>query len=767
MNKTTNKQITAKNIFLVGNPNCGKTSLFNALTGERKRVGNWPGVTVERIQGIKQTENHELVVTDLPGTYSLSPATPEEEVVLKALDDASSEIILNVVDTGNLERNLFLTTQLIELGLTPTVALNCFDSFTNAGGSIDLKKFSTLSGTMPFPTVARTGEGATTLLDHLDKIKPVKLDTCESSLKLPDLWQKATDKALKLSGNSWKKAAPYARYKALTSIINHQNTDVSKELIDIRTELAEQLSKKADRKLAPNDLACELASDRYRRIENLIKFCAIVPEKNISPAQEKLDRLLTHRFLGLPIFALLMGWVFWTTFNLGGIPMEWLESLFGWLGTSIGSVLPDGLIKALIVDGIIAGVGGVLVFLPNIIILFFWIAILEDSGYMSRAAFLMDRMMNSIGLHGRAFIPMVMGLGCNVPAVMATRIIENRGQRLLTMLLIPLITCAARLPVLVLLCGTFFSENPSLWMFLLFFFNLSIIIFLGQFTSLFFRSSGKAPFLLEMPPYRFPTVSSVFHMLSEKGMHFVEKAGTVILAGSVLIWVLSVFPREVPLSQNFDAKIAQIKTLPASDENIEKIVQLKRQRDIEQMEGRYMARLAKVVHPVMEPLGFSWRETVSLIPGFLAKEAVVSTLSVLYLPISEDLGKAMKEGGMDKLKAFVFMLFTLLYIPCIATVGVTWRESGSGTFTIFSLFVYFAIAYITSFSVLKVGNILLEADKAGTFAFHEGAIIIAIGVFAGWYLFKTFFVTISGSYCKTCASCNGCSNSKSGNCPEA
>ncbi len=746
---------TERSVFLIGNPNSGKTSLFNALTGERKRVGNWPGVTVQRIEGVIKTPDITLTVTDLPGTYSLTPATPEEEIVLRCLDEASGNIILNVVDIGNLERNLFLTTQLVELGIAPVVSLNCFDSFTAAGGSINLSKFTNLTGLNSFPTVARTGEGTAVLSESLGKMESSTFEPRElSTLGLSEEWQNATDNVLRLSGKSWKSATPVEKYHALRALI----TDGPEEIQKIRQDLANHLS--GEKEIKPVDLACELASDRYRRIEKLIAACATIPAKAVPLWQEKLDRFLTHRVLGLPIFALLMGWIFWTTFSLGEYPMSWLESLFESLSTYTEANMSEGLLRSLLVEGIIAGVGGVLVFVPNILILFFWIALLEDSGYMSRAAFLMDRLMNSIGLHGRAFIPMIMGLGCNVPAVMATRIIDNRFQRLLTMLLIPLITCAARLPVLVILCGTFFGATASLWMFLLFFVNLLVLIFLGQFTSLLFKTEGNSPFLLEMPPYRLPTASSVFHVLYEKIEHFVEKAGTIILAGSILIWVLSVFPREVPLSMDYDAQIATLKSGQITNEVTEKIAALTRQKNIEQMEGRYMARMGKFIHPVMEPLGFSWRETVSLIPGFLAKESVVSTLSVLYLPYGENLGDAMKSSGMSKVTAFVFMLFTLMYIPCIATLGVIWRESGSTKFTVLALIVYFAIAYLVSFIVLKSSQFLSSSGEG----MLEGALIIIVVLFAGWYIARTLIKALTGSKCKGCSSCDGCPMKNNNSC---
>ncbi len=749
---TNNSDKQTRNVYLVGNPNCGKTSLFNALTGERLKVGNWPGVTVQRIEGITETENNRLVIHDLPGTYSLTPATPEEEIVLKTLDEASSGIIVNVVDTANLERNLFLTTQLIELGVNPVVSLNCYDAFSKAGGRIDLQKFTAFTGANAFPTVARSGEGVSSLTEFLGRSEIAGSDCCSNFLALSPVWQNAAEEVSATRNLKWENASPGQRYAALRELISLKPLESTPEVQEIRRKLAAKLSEGKEKPVRVIDLACELATDRYHRIEKLIAACAAIPGKSLPPWQEKLDSLLTHRFLGLPIFALMMAWVFWTTFSLGEIPMGWLESLVEAAGEFARANIQEGLLQELIADGIISGVGGVIVFIPNILILFFWIAVLEDSGYMSRAAFIMDRMMNSIGLHGRAFIPMIMGLGCNVPAVLATRIIDNRFQRLLTMLLIPLVTCAARLPVLVLLCGTFFPDNPGTWMFALFFVNLTVIVFLGHMTSFIFKAAENSPFLLEMPPYRLPTAVSVWHMLQEKAMHFIEKAGTVILAGAIVIWVLSVFPREVPLSFDYEAEIAAIKANSAIADAGDQIAALTHKRDIELMEGRYMARIGRLMHPIMAPLGFSWRETVSLIPGFLAKESVVSTLTVLYLPYDENLGDAMSKTGMTPLTAFVFMLFTLLYIPCIATLGVVWRESGSTKFTLLSLLVYFVIAYLISFLALKIGESFLASN--GTAA--EALTIIIAGLLAGWYLLKTLLNAFIGRRCNSCAGCSGC-----------
>lgn len=758
MNNKNCPYANSKKVYLIGNPNSGKTSLFNVITGEQRKVGNWPGVTVSRIKGFSELKESKIPVFDLPGTYSLTPATPEEAVVTNSLDEIAEGIVLNIVDTGNLERNMFLTTQLIEIGIVPVIALNCFDTFTSSGGTINLQNFQRITGLTPFPTVARTGVGKTALLEKIHSPQILKSEPFKSSLSLPKIWQDSVNSVLQLRKLKWDKASPKQRYDAITELVHSKSEKLSK----IQSDLKQQLALVSE---AENiDLACELASDRYRRIEKAISICAFTPERSVSTLQQKADSLLINKYLGLPIFALIMAWIFWTTFTLGAVPMQWMQSLVNSISHYLNNALADSMLRGLLVDGIISGVGGVLIFLPNIIILFFWIALLEDSGYMSRAAFLMDRMMNAIGLHGRAFIPMIMGLGCNVPAVMATKTIEDPAQRRLTMLLIPLVPCSARLPLLVLLCGTFFPENPSLWMFILFFFNLAVIFFLSRVSQLISKRSKDAPFLLEMPPYRVPTSKSIFNILYEKGMHFVEKAGTVILAGTVIIWVLSAFPLNKEIAQKYDTQISLLQKQPVTPEIKTKIKALNSEKAAKLMDSRYMAKIGKFIHPVMAPLGFTWRETISLIPGFLAKESVVSTLSVLYKPLSTDLTKAVRIGGMDKLKAFVFMLFTLLYIPCIATVGVIWRESYSAKFAFMGILTYFLIAYGVSYLVLQLCSLLAASGSLSGSSLMDGLLILIIVIISGRYLLKTLWTSISGKSCDSCNGCSSCSQSEKGSC---
>lgn len=792
MNNKNDTSINPQKIYLVGNPNCGKTSLFNAITGEHLHVGNWPGVTVERLEGVTHTKNGDIHITDLPGTYSLSPATPEETLVLATIDEASRGTILNVVDSTNMVRNLFLTTQLIELGIKPVISLNCYDSFTEQGGKIDLSKFTELTGCEIYPTVGRTGVGVSSLVEYLAKRDSDSIKINSSTLSLPEKWLNAAKEAIKLENLRWETATATQRYNAINSLVKPRKEDPKLE--EIRDSLCNELSKDSSRPVTKATLACNLAEDRYHRIERMIPLCATVPEKSIPEWQQKMDKILVHKYLGVPVFALLMLFVFWTTFTIGQYPMDWMEAFVEWLGGKVEGWMSPGILRELVVNAGIKSVGSVIVFIPNILILFFWIVLLEDSGYMSRAAFIVDRMMKSIGLQGRAFIPMVMGVGCNVPAIMATRIIDSKFQRQLTMFLIPLVSCNARLPILVLLCGTFFPHSPSLWMFALFVIDLVVLMFLGHFVSLFFQTVEDSPFMLEMPPYRIPTPKSVWNMLKEKAMHFLEKAGTVVLAGSIVIWALSAFPRNIPLSFDYEGQKAAIEapylaqkadieknTTLTSKEKEEKIAEIDGQieeatseinqkKKEEKTEKSYLGRIGNFMAPLMKPLGFTWKETVTLIPGFFAKESLVSTLAVLYQTDEEEddddtkkienrkkLAEAMKKNGISPLIAFVYMLFTLLYVPCIATVGVLWRETGSIKFTIFSLLCYFGIAYGVSFATLKVGEIIISRGGSSS----QEALVVFISLMAAWIMLSRLIGALKGkpgavgcgSGCEGCAGC--------------
>lgn len=635
------------------------------------------------------------------------------------------------------------------------------------------------------------------------------------------------------------------------------------------------------------ELPCQLAADRYRRISRLLDGCHRPPAHPTDPLTARLDAVLAHPWWGLPLLALMMAVVFWSTFAVGAIPAGWISQGLEWLKGLVGERLAAGLLRDLVVDGLLAGVGGVLVFLPNVVILFFWLALLEDSGYLARAAFLMDWFMQRMGLHGRAFVPLLMGFGCNVPAVLATRIIEHPWQRRLTMLLLPLVSCSARLPVLVLLCATFFPTWPGGMLFLVYALNILTVFLVGRFARTLGGPTETGLFLLEMPPYRWPTWRSMRGFLWDKIWHFMEKAGTVILLGSVVVWFMTAFPRNVPLTRDYDAEIARLESslppappipgstpsrsewpasavppadgltaatrrpgamppwpipttrptvgslpdqptsLPAfrstpipapSPEPVpvaepapppapgpnpawavqpastreashdpaagpartgapdttphfhptppasvawtreairEERGRLARLRDQEILAGRWMSRLGRALHPLVAPLGFGWREAVSLIPGFLAKESIISTLAVLYGPVGGELGPAMQREGMTPLAAFAFMLFTLLYVPCLATLGVIWRESGSWLVPTLALVFPAVLAWIVGFVVFQSGPVLAGWSATGA-STAELVVIVSIVALSLFLLGRRAWAELREGRCASCPARQAC-----------
>ncbi|MBI3038460.1 ferrous iron transport protein B [bacterium] len=596
-----------KKVFLLGNPNCGKTSLFNALTGERRHVGNWPGVTVERIEGGREHKNFKLTFIDLPGSYSLNPFTPEEAIALTILDEASNGLFLNIIDSGNLERNLVLTFQLLEIGIRPILVFNCYDELLTKGGKINLTEVQNQTGCLAITTIAPSKKGIPELLDLI--VSEQKAENRSVPMGLSDFWQSAMERICKSQGLTFFDLSPSKRLEAEN--ILGGSTEATPDAKEIREQLFSSLSESARlTSHTSSNLACFLALNRYERIRKFISTCLTLEKEIKIEWKERLDGFLTHKIFGFPILIALMILVFWTTFSVGSIPAGWIQQALGWLSQTGKDYLPEGLVSDLLINGLLAGVGGVLVFLPNVLILFLWLAILEDSGYMARAVFLMDRFMQTLGLHGRAFIPMAMSLGCNVPAVMATKILEDPLQRLRVIFLLPLVPCSARLPVLVLLCGAFFPRHPSLVLFLLYFINLLVILILGRVSQSLFRSSRDSYFLLEMPPYRWPTPRSVFLLLWEKASHFVKKAGTVILCGTILIWFLSSFPRTVPLTQDFDEAISELSKQGPSEQIEKQIEILASKRDQEQLSGRYLAKIGNQLLPIVKPIGFGWREAI-------------------------------------------------------------------------------------------------------------------------------------------------------------
>ncbi|MFZ2955311.1 MAG: ferrous iron transport protein B [Candidatus Ozemobacteraceae bacterium] len=644
-------RLPAQTLLLVGNPNAGKTSLFNALTGEHRHVGNWPGVTVERLEGSRSHGGIFFRVLDLPGTYSLHPFTPEERIAIDALQEHKDALLLNVVDGTNLERNLVLTMQLVEQGFRPLLVINFADELARRGGKIDVERFSAMLGLRAVLTNARHADGIKDLLDAL----------------------------------------PAA---------SRDSSEVAQSAKNVEGLLGED---------CPSHELCQAAVERFDRIAQILKYVFIAPPAAPSPWQQRFDDLVTHRWLGIPLFLSVMAFVFWSTFTLSTPISHLLEHVISGSSAFLRAVLPARLLTDLLIDGILTGVGGVLVFLPCIAVLFFWIALLEDSGYMSRAAFLVDRLMQGLGLHGRAFLPLIMGFGCNVPAVMATRILDNPLQRRKTMLLIPMMGCSARMPVLVLLSGTFFPKTPGLHLFAVYLINFLLMLLIARALKHFFQQDSAAPFLLEMPPFRLPAPRAVLLTLHEKLGHFLEKAATVILAGAIIVWALNTFPREVPLSRPYEDFIATLQPRAQAGDRLamETIAALSEDRDRETFAGRYIAKLGCLLEPAVRPFGCGWREGVALIPGFLAKETIISTLSVLYRPLSPDLGQGMRNAGLTPLAGLAYMLFTLLYVPCLPTVGVVYRESGSLPFTIVAALLPGVLAWTIAVVLFQFGMLFL------------------------------------------------------------
>ncbi|MBR0313989.1 MAG: ferrous iron transport protein B [Bacteroidales bacterium] len=665
------KEIT---VALVGNPNCGKTSLFNRASGSHQRVGNYSGVTVDAVRGKMYYKGYRITLIDLPGTYSISAYSPEEKYVRHTIIHDKPDVILNVVDSSNLERNLFLTTQLIDMNLKMVIALNMYDELEEKGDVLDYGELERLLGVPMVPTVSVKNRGIATLFDTIidvyEENESVSGIIKHIHVNHGPVIEKSISKIreeIYKNPNATDEFTPryiairiLQRDKEIEKVLdNFSNKD---EILRVRDGEALAIEKELhdspenaimDAKYGFIDGALR---ETYRRGERR-------PGKTLT---EKIDNIVTGRWLGFPIFLIAMYLIFQATFTLGQYPMDWIDSGVGWLGERVGSAMSDGWFKALVVDGIITGVGGVLVFLPNILILFFFISLMEASGYMARAAFIMDRLMHLIGLHGRSFIPLMMGFGCNVPAVMATRTIENRNARMITILINPLMSCNARLPIYLLLAGVFFPKSAGLVIFCIY---LGGVLLAGLMAKLFSKvlfNSDETPFVMELPPYRIPTLKSLLRDTWDKGKQYLHKIATVILIGTLIVWALSYFPSCDPD--------------PAA-----------------RLEHSWLAAIGNFISPVLAPLGFHWQESVSLLSGMAAKEIVVSTMNMLY---TVD-GQLIISNVLTPAIALAFMAFTLIYFPCVATIGAIKTETGSWKWALFTVCYTLVLAWIVAFIVSK------------------------------------------------------------------
>lgn len=712
------------NVALVGNPNCGKTSLFNIASGAHEHVGNYSGVTVDAKEGFFDFQGYHFRIVDLPGTYSLSAYTPEELYVRKHIIEETPDVIINVVDSSNLERNFYLTTQLIDMNVRMVIALNMYDELEASGNKLDYTQLSQLIGVPMVPTVCRRGEGVDKLFhviigiyeggDFLSQKGEIRSEILEDLRDWhktyvpdhefgshkeeedarprgymrhihinhgPELERSIEEVKKAISQNEDIRHKYSTRFLSIKLLENDKEIENfistlpnGKEIIAIRNKETLRI-----RKVMNEDSEQAITDAKYGFITGALKETFTDNHLEKEQTTRVIDSIVTHRIWGYPIFFLFLYIMFEGTFVLGDYPMQGIEWLVDQLGNLIRNNMAEGPLKDLLIDGIIGGVGGVIVFLPNILILYFFISILEDSGYMARAAFIMDKIMHRMGLHGKSFIPLIMGFGCNVPAIMATRTIEDRKSRLITMLVNPLMSCSARLPIYLVMIGAFFPNCASFMLLCIYTAGILLAVIMARIFSKFLVKGEDSPFVMELPPYRMPTSKSIMRHTWEKGAQYLKKMGGIIMIASIIIWFLGYYPRH-------DAH-----------ESV-----------AEQQENSYIGQIGKAIEPVIKPLGFDWKLGIGLISGVGAKELVVSTLGVLYT----------NEGDVENvnlsnripitpLVALAYMLFVLIYFPCIATFAAIKQESGSWKWAIFAAGYTTGLAWLVAFTVFQIGSIII------------------------------------------------------------
>lgn len=713
------------NVALVGNPNCGKTSLFNIASGAHEHVGNYSGVTVDAKEGFFSFQGYQFCLVDLPGTYSLSAYSPEEIYVRRHIIDKTPDVIINVVDATNLERNLYLTTQLIDMNVRMVIALNMYDAFKQSGNTLDIPHLSQLLGVPIVPTISRTGVGVENLFhviiglyegaDFMGQKEEIKNEVLKEFREWHDTYvpdhkydsdhdhdnnpltsgyirhihinhgpelEKSIDAVKKAIGKNESIRSKYStRYLAIKLLENDKETEEKEisslpnheEIIRLRDEENQRI-----RTIMNEDCEQAITDAKYGFISGALKETYVDNHQDTEQFTRIVDSIVTHRIWGYPIFFILLYIMFEGTFTLGAYPQAWIEWLVGFCSEMISTYMPDGALKDMLVDGIIGGVGGVIVFLPNILLLYLFISIMEDSGYMARAAFIMDKIMHKMGLHGKSFIPLIMGFGCNVPAIMASRMIENRKCRLITMLINPLMSCSARLPVYLIMVGAFFQKQASLVLLSIYAIGIFLAILMARIFSKFLVKGDESPFVMELPPYRMPTSKTILRHTWEKGRQYLHKMGGIIMIASIIIWFLGYYPNHTAYEST-----------------------------AQQQENSYIGQIGKAIEPVIEPLGFDWKLGIGLISGVGAKELVVSTLGVLYTNEADTDSVSLEERlPITPLVAYGYMIFVLIYFPCIATLAAIKQESGHWKWPLFTIIYTTSLAWIMSFIVHQVGKFI-------------------------------------------------------------
>ncbi len=731
--KATEKRKTI-NVALVGNPNCGKTTIFNQASGANEHVGNYSGVTIDIKTGHFHHKGYTLKVSDLPGTYSLSAYSPEEVFVREHISQETPDIIINVVDASNLERNLYLTSQLIDMDVRTVVALNMFDDLQRKGDKLDYQQLGTLLGIPFVPTVGSRGTGIEELFakvvdvyeDKIEEARRIKINYGENIEKAIDAIEK---KAVNFPEITSKISSRFLAIKLLEKDKVFREQIDSEDFSPVIKETEKQIVKLEE--LFQEDTETVITDARYGFIAGAMKETYKENPQTRRRKTDIIDSVLTHKLFGFPFFFFFIWLMFQATFRLGEYPMGWIEEGVAVLSQWASAILPAGPFTDLIVDGIIGGVGGVIVFLPNILILFFFISFMEDTGYMARAAFIMDKVMHKIGLHGKSFIPLIMGFGCNVPAIMATRTIEDRNNRLLTMLINPFMSCSARLPVYILLIGAFFPDHPGTVLFLLYGTGIALAVIVARIFKRFLFKKSDTPFVMELPPYRLPTLKSTTRHMWFKGSQYLKKMGGVIMVASVIIWFLGYYPRQNAQTEAIEKQKQELvqkytELKKHTDGEVVDKIETEQQEKLEHLdhlqeklrhEGSYIGRLGKSIEPAIEPLGFDWKMGVSLLSGVAAKEIVVSTMAVLYqTDDAEASGNAQLIAQIrnDKypdgtpvfttLSAISFLVFILIYFPCVAVIAAIRKESASWKWALFTIFYTTGLAYFLSLIIYQVGQ---------------------------------------------------------------
>ena len=718
------------NVALVGNPNSGKTTLFNFASGSNEHVGNYSGVTVDSKQAHFKHKGYLFNITDLPGTYSLTAYTPEEIFVRSFIAESVPDIIINVVDASNLERNLYLTTQLIDMDVKVIVALNMYDELEKHGDRFDYQSLGKMVGIPMVPTVGSKGKGIAELFDmainvYTDKDKTTRHVHINYGREVEQSVE-AIQKLINIEGNEAVTDIYSSRFLAIKLLEKDKHS--KKVVSQCRNgESIIETSTREIQRLEANlgeDSETVITDAKYGFIAGAHKETFKAGVHTRRRGTDVIDAFLTHKLFGFPIFIFFMWLMFYSTFTLGHYPMTWIENLVAFISQTLHTHMAEGAFKDLLIGGIIDGVGSVIVFLPNILILFFFISVLEDTGYMARAAFIMDKLMHKIGLHGKSFIPLIMGFGCNVPAIMATRTIENRNNRLLTMLINPFMSCSARLPIYLLIIGAIFPAHPGTVLFAVYLIGISMAIGAALVFKKTLFHSEEVPFVMELPPYRIPTIRSTVKHMWLKGSQYLKKMGGVILVAVILIWALEYYPKDAAYTKPYDkmiaAKSAEVSQSPqlTADSLTKEIRSLEVMKASEQQANSYLGRVGKFIEPVIAPLGFDWKMGVSLLSGVAAKEIVVSTLAVLY-QADEDNDKLTDKLQTERhtsgdrvgqlvfspAAAAAFLIFILIYFPCVAVIAAIKKESGSWKWALFTIGYTTGLAWVMAFITYQVGSI--------------------------------------------------------------